>query len=117
MQYRRTAREPSVSLDLKCTQCHGPLTLVPTLDTFIYHCEGGHSFVLADLILAQGKGVRRGLEDAIHLWQDKADIFRHMAREALENGHPGLASSLHREVETIESRVKLVRENLLREGL
>src|SRR5262245_24767937 len=101
-----------VVLGLRCPSCHLLLSVEAGAGKPGYACVGGHTFTPGTLLRSDDGSLRRAVEQALSVWEERAAILRTMAHPAAKCTPEELASCLDREAGGLEARLAVLRETL-----
>lgn len=94
-------------LGLRCPACHGMLSVHAGPASRGYACVGGHAYAPARLLDSDDGALRKAVEQALQVWEERASILRSMAAQG------GRAEpEFDREAGGLEARIAVLRETL-----
>jgi hypothetical protein len=103
-------RASEVRTLMPCPACGRSLIPAPVDISVAFYCKSGHEFGLGELLRAQSAAVKDGLELLLAAWHRQHEALLHMAEDARNNGHLDVAEIFHRHAESLESRIRKVRD-------
>lgn len=105
-------RPTDVLLGLKCPSCGMNLSLLPGRTQITFLCKAGHSFPMRQLFQIQAQDTNRGLRRILEIWAEKAAVLQRSADIARREGRQELAQTFLHELDSVESRMRVVRDHL-----
>jgi len=103
-------RSSEVRTLMPCPHCGRSLIPAPVDTSVAFYCKSGHEFPLGDLLRAQSAAVQNGLELLLAAWHRQHEALLQTAEEARRSGHLGVAEIFHRHAESLEFRIRKVRD-------
>lgn len=105
-------RHTDVLLGLKCPSCGTILSLFPGRTQITFLCKAGHMFPMRQLFQMQAQDTNRGLRQILEIWEEKVAALKRSAEIARREGRMELAQNFLRELDSVESRIRVVRDHL-----
>jgi len=99
-------------LGLRCPTCHALLSVRSGQAPPGYSCVAGHAFTPASLLASDDGTLRKAIEQALRVWEERAGILRDMAARGAASGPEDLTCCFDREAGGLEARIAVLRETL-----
>lgn len=94
--------------ELACPECGGPLWEREEGPLVRFACRVGHVYSPESLVSEQGKGLEKALWTALRGLEERADLYRRMARRAV--GRAAIADRFESRATTAESNAGAIRQ-------
>jgi len=95
---------------MPCPICGRALVPVPVDHSLVFHCKSGHEFSLSSLLKAQSAAVKGGLELLLAEWSGQHAALIETVEDARKHGYLEVAEIFNRHAQSLESRIRKVRE-------
>lgn len=102
--------EPSV---FSCPECGGVLWEIKNGDFVRFRCRVGHAFSAESVLAEQTETVDKALWNALKTLDEKVDLSRRLANQALERGNNYMAQRFLEQLREAENDARLLRHVLL----
>jgi two-component system, chemotaxis family, protein-glutamate methylesterase/glutaminase len=96
--------------ELACPDCGGALWEREDGDLVRFGCRVGHVYSPESLVAEHGKALEQALWAALRGLEERADLYRRMARRAQVSGRPGIERRFHNRSESAERHATAVRD-------
>ncbi len=101
--------------DVFCPACGRSIAVRPHSYPLAFHCEGGHSLTLEDLLNDSLLRGEKSPATAFELWPQKVLLLRRLARRVLALGNALVAADLQESANRIDQWVSNLRALLSKE--
>jgi two-component system, chemotaxis family, protein-glutamate methylesterase/glutaminase len=96
--------------ELACPDCGGALWEREDGDLVRFGCRVGHVYSPESLVAEHGKALEQALWAALRGLEERADLYRRMARRAQVSGRPSIERRFHNRSESAERHATAVRD-------
>jgi two-component system chemotaxis response regulator CheB len=99
-----------VPTELACPECGGALWEREDGDLVRFGCRVGHVYSPESLVAEHGKALEQALWAALRGLEERADLYRRMARRAQVSGRESIERRFHHRSESAERHATAIRE-------
>ena len=98
-----------------CPDCHGVLNEVPDAEVLRFRCRTGHAWTSASLVAQQEEQVEEALWVALRVLEERVDLSRRLAEDALSQGRAWSAEQFTARAGEADRSASLIRGVLAQE--